>query len=229
MTRLAVLSDIHGNLPALQVVIRDMEAFNVDHVVCAGDNVNWGPFSRQVMEIITAKHWAIIRGNNEYYPLDFQTNRAPAHWSDFRIPPVLMEQLGAHWLNVIASMPDTRSLRFRDAPPIRVVHGIPDNPWKPIYPDTSDDDIRDYLKDMPESTPHLWTHSSTHAPPCGRLAHLQSGVSRNPTRWRPYCQLHDPRRRHKRLDTTRASSYTFPIYTYLRSLQATTLCRTLWD
>ena len=39
MTRLAVLSDIHGSLPALQAVMRDMEKFAVDHVAVAGDSI----------------------------------------------------------------------------------------------------------------------------------------------------------------------------------------------
>ena len=51
MTRIAILADIHGNLPALNAVIDDMSGFKVDHVVVAGDSVNWGPFSRAVLEI----------------------------------------------------------------------------------------------------------------------------------------------------------------------------------
>ena len=61
MTRLAVLADIHGNLTALQAVMDDMAQFDVDQVVVAGDSINWGPFSREVLEIITARNWAIVR------------------------------------------------------------------------------------------------------------------------------------------------------------------------
>ena len=87
MTRLALLADIHGNLPALEAVIEDMAQFAVDHVVVAGDSVNWGPCSRQVMEIITERAWALIRGNNELYVLDHDTERAPPHWASFTMPP----------------------------------------------------------------------------------------------------------------------------------------------
>ena len=117
MTRLAVISDIHGNLPALEAVMTDLATYKVDHVVVAGDSINWGPFSRQVLEVITAQNWAIIRGNNEFYSLDYDTSRAPKHWSSFTLPPFIHEQLGDQWLNVIAIQPDTLSLRFRDAPP----------------------------------------------------------------------------------------------------------------
>ena len=152
MTRLAVLSDIHGNLPALEAVMGDMATYNIDHVVVAGDSINWGPFSRQVMEIITAQNWATIRGNNEFYLLDYDTSRAPEHWSSFTLPPLIHEQLGELWLNRIACLPDSLSLRFRDAPPLRVVHGIPDNPWQAIFPQTPVEDIRLWLNNVPETT-----------------------------------------------------------------------------
>jgi predicted phosphodiesterase len=151
MTRLAVLSDIHGNLPALEAVMDDMAAFTVDQVVVAGDSVNWGPFSAQVMEIITRNHWSVIRGNNEYYLLDYDTPRAPESWRVFTMPPILHEQLGDHWTNVIAGLPDTLSLRFRDAPPLRVVHGIPNNPWQAITPNTSDEMVRIRLTGVGET------------------------------------------------------------------------------
>ena len=47
MTQLAILSDIHGNLPALEAVLADLAQFKVDQVVVAGDVINWGPFSAQ--------------------------------------------------------------------------------------------------------------------------------------------------------------------------------------
>jgi protein phosphatase len=67
VTRIALLSDIHGNLPALERVIKDMRQFAPDHVVVAGDMVNWGSFSAEVMQIIHENRWTMIRGNNEYY------------------------------------------------------------------------------------------------------------------------------------------------------------------
>ena len=152
MTRLAVLADIHGNLPALEAVINDMAQFEVDHVVVAGDSVNVGPFSREVLELISARDWAVIRGNNGYYVTEYQTPRMPAHWSAFTLPPWLLEQLGAKWINFIACLPDTLSLRFPDAAPLRVFHGLPDNPWVAITPLSSLSDAQAWLADTPEQT-----------------------------------------------------------------------------
>ena len=152
MTTLAALADIHGNLPALHAVIDDMAQFKIDQVVVAGDSVNWGPFSRQALELITARPWAVIRGNNEFYALDYATERAPAHWSSFTLPPCLHDQLGAHWLNIIAGLPDTLELRFRDAPPLRVFYGVPGDPWTAIYPASPSAQVEQWLHGISEST-----------------------------------------------------------------------------
>ncbi|MDE2952041.1 MAG: metallophosphoesterase family protein [Chloroflexota bacterium] len=152
MTRLAALADIHGNLPALHAVIDDMRQFNVDQVVVAGDSVNWGPFSRQVLELIFRRRWALIRGNNAFYALDYNTTRAPDHWARFSLPPILREQLGGDWLNAISCLPDSLSLRFMDAPPLRVFHGLPDNPWQAIFPNSAKDKVADWLRGIREGT-----------------------------------------------------------------------------
>lgn len=47
MTKLAILSDTHGNLSALEAVMADMQQFDVDQVIIAGDVINFGPFSRK--------------------------------------------------------------------------------------------------------------------------------------------------------------------------------------
>lgn len=152
MTRLAVLADIHGNLPALQAVMDDMSAFKPDHVIVAGDIVNWGPFSAAVTEIVTREGWAVMRGNNEFYLLDYNTPRQPPHWKDYTLLPWLYEQLAGRWHNVISAWPDELTLCYPDAPPARVIHGLPGNPWRGLHPLLSDDEIAGHLAPIREST-----------------------------------------------------------------------------
>lgn len=152
MTRLAILSDIHSNLPALEAVFADMVQFQIDQIVVAGDVVNWGPFSRQVMDFLADKHCAIIRGNNELYLTDWNTPRAPQHWGRFTLPPYTIAQLGEQWMNVISAWPDELSLRFRDAPAVQVVHGSPRSPFEAILPTSSDDEITVMLEGVEETT-----------------------------------------------------------------------------
>lgn len=152
MTRLAVLADIHGNLPALAAVMADMAQFAVAGVVVAGDTVNLGPFSAEVLDVVYDHNWAIIRGNNELYVLDYDTARAPTQWKHYTLPPFLHHQLGPERTTLLATMPDERSVRFRDAAPVRVVHGVPSDPWEGIFPHTTDADIQRLLSPISEST-----------------------------------------------------------------------------
>ena len=189
MTRLAVLADIHGNLPALNAVIADMQRFAVQQVIAAGDTVNWGPFSRETLEIVTQRNWAVVRGNNEFYALDYDTMRAPAHWADFTLPPILGEQLGEDGIGLLACQPDSLSLRFPDAPPLRIVHGIPGNPWQAIFPQTAESVVTTWLESVTESTVVC--------------AHSHIALERHVGRW----QLFNPGSVGVPLDGERSASY----------------------
>lgn len=155
MTKLAVLSDIHANLPALEAVLNDLSQFSVDFVIVAGDVINFGPFTQQVVQRVIENKWSVIRGNGELFLLDYGTPRAPQEWNDpveFPIPPWLNRQLDSNSKNTIATWPDTLTLRFSDAPPIRVVHGTPQSHWNSLYPILTDEKIAELLKDVEEKT-----------------------------------------------------------------------------
>ncbi|MCG8566304.1 MAG: metallophosphoesterase family protein [Desulfobacterales bacterium] len=63
--KLAVLSDIHGNLEALGAVLGDMETTRPHRVVSLGDNIGYGPDSQAVMEILMEMEIPSILGNHE--------------------------------------------------------------------------------------------------------------------------------------------------------------------
>ena len=126
--RLAVLADIHGNLPALQAVQAELERLQPDVVILDGDLINPMPFNNAVVDIVRSSNWAVVRGNHEFYLLDYGTERAPQgagdlerwgslHW--------LVKQIGAAQANFLAALPDEISLRFPGVQPIRVAHGVP--------------------------------------------------------------------------------------------------------
>lgn len=155
MTKLAILSDIHANLPALEAVMEDLSQFAVDYIVVAGDVINFGPFTQQVVQRVVENNWAVIRGNGELFLLDYGTPRAPQEWNDpveFPIPPWLNRQLDTHFKNTIATWADTLTLRFSDAPSLRVVHGTPQSHWNSLWPTLSDEQIEKFLAGVDENT-----------------------------------------------------------------------------
>jgi len=63
--RLAVVSDIHGNLPALEAVLAEIGRERVDQVVNLGDIVSGPLWPRETAARLRALGWATIRGNHE--------------------------------------------------------------------------------------------------------------------------------------------------------------------
>ena len=62
----AIISDIHSNLEALQVVIADIKKENVDKVICCGDIVGYGPNPKECVELISdIKNVEVIMGNHD--------------------------------------------------------------------------------------------------------------------------------------------------------------------
>ncbi len=63
--RLAIVSDIHGNLEAAEKVLADIAAQNCDRIVCLGDVVGYGPNPRECLDLAMKMH-ACLLGNHDY-------------------------------------------------------------------------------------------------------------------------------------------------------------------
>ena len=68
--RLAVISDIHGNLEALLRVLEDIQASHVDRTICLGDNVGYGPEPELVVRQIRDHQIPCVVGNHELALID---------------------------------------------------------------------------------------------------------------------------------------------------------------
>lgn len=63
--KIAVLSDIHGNLPALEAVCADLKSRGVDAVVNLGDSLSGPLLARETAEFLMAQDWTHLAGNHE--------------------------------------------------------------------------------------------------------------------------------------------------------------------
>lgn len=61
--RIAVLSDVHANLPALRAVLDDVAAIGCDGVWCTGDLVGRGPHPNQVVSLVRELEIPTVQGN----------------------------------------------------------------------------------------------------------------------------------------------------------------------
>jgi predicted phosphodiesterase len=63
--RLAVIADIHGNLPALQTVLADISARDVDRTINLGDCVSGPLWPRETMDLLQTLDLLTVRGNHD--------------------------------------------------------------------------------------------------------------------------------------------------------------------
>jgi predicted phosphodiesterase len=63
--RLAVISDIHGNMDAFDQVLADIDRSDVDDIISLGDNIGYGPESDLVVKSVQARHIPSVVGNHE--------------------------------------------------------------------------------------------------------------------------------------------------------------------
>lgn len=66
--RIGVISDIHGNLPALKAILDKFEKETCDFIYCLGDSISIGPFSKECIELLlTLPNIKFVIGNHEEY------------------------------------------------------------------------------------------------------------------------------------------------------------------
>lgn len=82
--RVAALYDVHGNLPALEAVLAEVERERIDRVVVGGDVV-WGPYPSECLELLRARGADFLTGNTERLVLEASDERHA--WALERLSP----------------------------------------------------------------------------------------------------------------------------------------------
>jgi putative phosphoesterase len=135
--RLAVMSDIHGNLPALEAVLEDLQPHAPDGIIVAGDLVG-GPQPNEVIRTLRALGSRMIRGNSDANLLRYGTGNAPDKWHtspQFALLRWTHRHVDAKTFDFIQSLPEQRVVELPGTAAIRVVHGSPRDPCEYIFPD----------------------------------------------------------------------------------------------
>jgi predicted phosphodiesterase len=73
--RLAIFSDVHSNVPALEAILRDIEPEWVDRVYCLGDVVGYAPYPNKVVDRLRRSSIPIVVG-------EIRASELPDHFAD---------------------------------------------------------------------------------------------------------------------------------------------------
>ena len=160
--RIAILSDIHGNMPALEAVVRDINEQAPDEIWCGGD-LGWaGPWAKECISYVREARWPTIKGNTDVWITGDIHQGVPPNED----PSPLQEIARAHAI----SDDDARwliELPLGHSGPgsILLVHGTPRSPFDAPMPDAAPSEFEPY-----ENTATLVVYAHVHRAFLRRLA-----------------------------------------------------------
>jgi predicted phosphodiesterase len=164
--KLAVLSDIHGNLPALRVILDDIDRWAPDRVIVNGDVVNRGPWPAESLRLMLDRHrqqgWDMVRGNHEDYVVSSADPDLPSEG------PLYEMRRNAHWtygqlqgrVAPLAAMPFRIAFPGPDGREVVLVHGSVHSNRDSILPDIGNRELKQKMGGLPA----LFATAHTHRP-----------------------------------------------------------------
>lgn len=122
---LAIIADIHGSMPSLEVVLHEIQALSVDGILVAGD-MTCGPNSAEVLQRLQEENCQMVLGNNEGYLLCFDFGAAPDWWytsQQWAFNRWVYQHMDRSSLDFLRSLPEQRVIDIPGTAPIRLFHG----------------------------------------------------------------------------------------------------------
>lgn len=116
MERIALISDIHGNTPALEATLADIDARGITRIFCLGDIVGKGPHSARAVDISRDRCERVIRGNWDEFVASDGVANPTLRWHQ--------ERLGPERLSYLRDLPGTIDFVL-SGQRIRLLHASP--------------------------------------------------------------------------------------------------------
>jgi len=124
--RLAVISDIHDNLAALEAVLDGIASKSPDSIINLGDCVSGPLWPKETMELLESRGIPSVRGNHDRFLRDRPVERLAG--SD----RFAHDQLGAAWIGKLYDLPATIDVNAE----VYAVHGTPTDDETYLLEDT---------------------------------------------------------------------------------------------
>lgn len=136
--RIAILSDIHGNLVGLDACLADLHAQGgADVIVAAGDLCLDGPKPKRVLQRLQEIGAKCVRGNTERFICDPDSALSELSEADRKQISWARSEIGEKWLAWLAQLPFSQ--RFGEPEnELLVVHANPSSDNEHLWPDADD-------------------------------------------------------------------------------------------
>jgi putative phosphoesterase len=145
--RIALISDIHGNLAALEAVLADLDTENIDKIVCLGDVALFGPQPRQVLARLKKLGHPVVMGNTDAWALDpqpFALRDEDSH-RFYEVELWGARQLSVADLDYVNSFQPSVEITFSEGESLLCYHGSPRSNTDVILSTTLDDELEQML------------------------------------------------------------------------------------
>jgi putative phosphoesterase len=157
--RVAMISDIHANLPALEAVLADAEREAVEQVFCAGDLVGQGPHPNQVVSLIRKSGIPSILGNQEIEVRTLAKRARPDPKRHMLWTCAVLKKKNREYL---LGLPTDRTLEVGGVG-VLIVHGSPHGTFDTMYPSLTSGTIRAWFPSGARR-PEVLVGGHTHVP-----------------------------------------------------------------
>lgn len=151
--RIAIVSDIHGNLTALEAVLADLRITAPDLVLHGGDLAHGGSSPTEVVDRVRDLGWQGVVGNTDemlFSPqslTEFASQSAPSLQPLFaaiaEMATATREALGAERLAWLSQLP-----RMHIHTPLALVHASPESLWRAPSPEASDTELEQVYRPL---------------------------------------------------------------------------------
>ena len=148
--RVAIVADIHGNLPALEAVLQDVERQAPDAVVAAGDLALRGGHPREVLELLADRCDAMLMGNTDAYIAGNYLGgayREREHWKT-ELLEWTRDQIGRELVKKLGELPFSVRYSPRRGHDLYVCHANPKNLEDSLEPTMDEAQLRRYLSHL---------------------------------------------------------------------------------
>jgi predicted phosphodiesterase len=148
--RVAILADIHGNLPACEAVLADIARAGADVVVAAGDLALRGAHPRETVELLADKCQAMLIGNTDAYIAGNYLGgayREREHWKRDLLCWT-RDQLGPEWTRKLGELPFSVRYSPRRGQDLYVCHANPRNLEESVEPTLDEASLRRFFSHL---------------------------------------------------------------------------------
>lgn len=141
----ALISDIHGNLVALETVLEEIQREAPDRIVCLGDVVHGGPEPIAALERIRELDCPVINGNTDEWllsmemPDEYDEQEKPQE--TFDIGEWTADRLTTAHERFIESFEDTVEIELPGGSRLLCYHATPQSPWGRLEVETPDAEL----------------------------------------------------------------------------------------